>query len=473
MKPFLALFFFITSLCAEVMVDDYLNGPTTPTQNLRSQKGIMPKICDLNSSAALGEDIARGAMSAGIGAVSAEVIAEAYVGDRQLTEADRDFIERGVLLSQIGAIISASLLDLDVDTAATFGGIAARENTFNLKGPEIVPLTEEGITALRESLAQMQVENPALAKKIIAVQRIFNRYLSGEVSREKLAKGAVLLCVQLNDYMAKHPEGTAAMTTTLEYAGMLLNFAFKAQITLAAGPVGLAAACAVDQAVEAAVDTGLEALAKEAASLGKTKAQQERFYQAVRNVVGTGLLLVGASKMKGAVKGLKKPKDLGNKAFDKNNKAPYDPHAMEAMLKEGHGADAVKAHTIAPKSAPNAKLGKSGQPHPETGVPFDQRGFPNFEKHVIFETRIPDGVAKSKLREVHMKAATQDLKIQIEKGSVDVRKFNQAQLNAIMDGNSKIPDLTWHHHQETGRMHLIPEDLHTSTAHAGGFKSWK
>ena len=330
MKPFLALFFFITSLCAEVMVDDYLNGPTTPTQNLRSQKGIMPKICDLNSSAALGEDIARGAMSAGIGAVSAEVIAEAYVGDRQLTEADRDFIERGVLLSQIGAIISASLLDLDVDTAATFGGIAARENTFNLKGPEVVPLTEEGITALRESLAQMQVENPALAKKVIAVQRIFNRYLSGEVSREKLAKGAVLLCVQLNDYMAKHPEGTAAMTTTLEYAGMLLNFAFKAQITLAAGPIGLAAACAVDQAVEAGVERSIEAIAKEASSLGKTAAQQERFYQAVRNVVGTGLLLVGASKMKGAVKGLKFKAPHARNPHHKTN-----AHAAEAEVKVG------------------------------------------------------------------------------------------------------------------------------------------
>ncbi|QOG45742.1 HNH endonuclease [Neisseria gonorrhoeae] len=34
-------------------------------------------------------------------------------------------------------------------------------------------------------------------------------------------------------------------------------------------------------------------------------------------------------------------------------------------------------------------------------------------------------------------------------------------------GESKIPDYTWHHHQDTGRMQLINEGLHHDTYHIG------
>jgi len=32
----------------------------------------------------------------------------------------------------------------------------------------------------------------------------------------------------------------------------------------------------------------------------------------------------------------------------------------------------------------------------------------------------------------------------------------------------KIPDYTWHHHQDTGRMQLIETRIHTQTGHIGG-----
>ena len=35
-------------------------------------------------------------------------------------------------------------------------------------------------------------------------------------------------------------------------------------------------------------------------------------------------------------------------------------------------------------------------------------------------------------------------------------------------GKSKIPDYTWHHHQDTGRMQLVPEWEHSKTGHIGG-----
>ena len=34
-------------------------------------------------------------------------------------------------------------------------------------------------------------------------------------------------------------------------------------------------------------------------------------------------------------------------------------------------------------------------------------------------------------------------------------------------GTSEIPDYTWHHHQDTGRMQLINEDLYHDTGHIG------
>lgn len=41
-----------------------------------------------------------------------------------------------------------------------------------------------------------------------------------------------------------------------------------------------------------------------------------------------------------------------------------------------------------------------------------------------------------------------------------------------MKGKSKIGDYIWHHHQDTGRMQLIPTDIHKWVKHVGGFDLW-
>ncbi|RDE94474.1 hypothetical protein DPW03_10915 [Aggregatibacter aphrophilus] len=41
-------------------------------------------------------------------------------------------------------------------------------------------------------------------------------------------------------------------------------------------------------------------------------------------------------------------------------------------------------------------------------------------------------------------------------------------MSAIKAGKEKIPDYTWHHHQDTGRMQLIETRIHTQTGHIGG-----
>ena len=66
-----------------------------------------------------------------------------------------------------------------------------------------------------------------------------------------------------------------------------------------------------------------------------------------------------------------------------------------------------------------------------------------------------------------MRLATKNLAEAIRKGQVRSSSFNSEQLKAIGKGQAKIPDYTWHHHQDTGRMQLVPEKLHHDTGHIG------
>lgn len=67
-----------------------------------------------------------------------------------------------------------------------------------------------------------------------------------------------------------------------------------------------------------------------------------------------------------------------------------------------------------------------------------------------------------------MRLATKDLAEAIKRGEVRSSAFTTKQLKAIEKGESKIPDYTWHHHQDTGRMQLVPEWEHSKTGHIGG-----
>lgn len=33
-------------------------------------------------------------------------------------------------------------------------------------------------------------------------------------------------------------------------------------------------------------------------------------------------------------------------------------------------------------------------------------------------------------------------------------------------------DITWHHHEEAGRMQLVESNVHAKTGHTGGFSLW-
>ena len=75
-------------------------------------------------------------------------------------------------------------------------------------------------------------------------------------------------------------------------------------------------------------------------------------------------------------------------------------------------------------------------------------------------------------RNTHFRHATKDLNKAIERGEISSAQFNSEQLKAIAAGDSTIPNLTWHHHQDIGRMQLIPTNVHEELGHIGGYSIW-
>jgi phage-related protein len=145
----------------------------------------------------------------------------------------------------------------------------------------------------------------------------------------------------------------------------------------------------------------------------------------------------------------------------------YDPRAVRASLEEQYPG-AVTSTTVPPASAPNVRL--AGQRHPVTGIPFDTRGFPIFDHVAAFDTRIPSATSSVADRGLHFRTATSELRDAIRSGRISAGRFSADQLRAIEEGAEKVPGFTWHHHQDFGRMQLVPTDIHAPTTHIGGFR---
>ena len=147
----------------------------------------------------------------------------------------------------------------------------------------------------------------------------------------------------------------------------------------------------------------------------------------------------------------------------------YNPHGIRQYF-ENKFPGRVSSSTVPAPTMKNVKL--AGQIHSKTGIVFDQRGLPVFDKHVVYETKLPRDVSSIKKSRLHMTESTKDLKAQILAGKIDQTKFTEKQLEHIFSEKPKIDGLTWHHHQDIGRMQLIDEVLHTKMGHIGGMKLW-
>jgi hypothetical protein len=81
----------------------------------------------------------------------------------------------------------------------------------------------------------------------------------------------------------------------------------------------------------------------------------------------------------------------------------------------------------------------AGKKHPDTGIPFDSQGFPDFS-----------GVA------------THSVTVPHQGTPADYAAANRAAGLA-----STPPGMVWHHHQDGRTMQLLPEEIHKRTGHTG------
>lgn len=145
---------------------------------------------------------------------------------------------------------------------------------------------------------------------------------------------------------------------------------------------------------------------------------------------------------------------------------PYDSRDIRNQLEAKYGAENITSTTLPPASAPN--VGLAGRSHPVTGIPFDSRGLPIFDNVAAFDTRLSGRQFQAASYAQQMEMATRDLWAAIQRGEVSASSFTRSQLQQIQRGTAKIDDFTWHHHQDLGRMQLVPTQIHSKTAHAGG-----
>ena len=88
--------------------------------------------------------------------------------------------------------------------------------------------------------------------------------------------------------------------------------------------------------------------------------------------------------------------------------------------------------------------------HPNTDVPFDRDGFPDFSKNLYKDGKNDVIIKPTGNRELDFQAA------------------NEAA------GYTTTPKgYTWHHHQTKGRMQLVETEVHAKTGHTGGFSLHK
>ncbi|PTO77638.1 hypothetical protein CWN84_10590 [Vibrio splendidus] len=143
-----------------------------------------------------------------------------------------------------------------------------------------------------------------------------------------------------------------------------------------------------------------------------------------RNPVAAAIAAAARALLKKLLRDIakKKEKDAAKKqAKNSKNKAKSQGCVTKRARRNGHLA---------------------GGKHPETGIPFDKNGYPDFSS-----------------------VSKKDVKIEFT-GSrrKDVKAANET------GGFKKTPEgHVWHHHQDGKTMQLVPRDIYTKTGHDGGF----
>ncbi|HEZ6400405.1 TPA: polymorphic toxin MafB class 2 [Neisseria meningitidis] len=117
--------------------------------------------------------------------------------------------------------------------------------------------------------------------------------------------------------------------------------------------------------------------------------------------------------------------------------SPYHSRNIRSNLEQRYGKENITSSTVPPSNGKNVKL--ADQRHPKTGVPFDGKGFPNFEKNVKYDTKLDiqelsgGGIPKAKpvfdakpRWEVDRKLNKLTTREQVEKNVQETRRRSQS-----------------------------------------------
>ncbi len=117
--------------------------------------------------------------------------------------------------------------------------------------------------------------------------------------------------------------------------------------------------------------------------------------------------------------------------------SPYHSRNIRSNLEQRYGKENITSSTVPPSNGKNVKL--ADQRHPKTGVPFDGKGFPNFEKYVKYDTKLDiqelsgGGIPKAKpvfdakpRWEVDRKLNKLTTREQVEKNVQETRRRSQS-----------------------------------------------
>ncbi|MFE4024710.1 T7SS effector LXG polymorphic toxin [Priestia sp. YIM B13551] len=143
-----------------------------------------------------------------------------------------------------------------------------------------------------------------------------------------------------------------------------------------------------------------------------------------------------------------------NEFLPKKSRKPIQPREYKEMTINDDG---TKTYTLI--------SGKNGK---EYKVTYDIQGYPIFNS--VYEVNL--------VEELHLasdarqfRSLTKGLALEIEKNKLLAGKFNDAELRLISAG--EVPaSLTWHHHQDIGRMQLVDYYEHEVAKHTGGRAIW-
>ncbi|WP_169713674.1 HNH endonuclease [Paludifilum halophilum] len=142
---------------------------------------------------------------------------------------------------------------------------------------------------------------------------------------------------------------------------------------------------------------------------------------------------------------------------------------VETAIEKG---EKIKYVTYADGSKHKVIKGKyAGETHPKTGVPYDDNGFPIFDEWSKFEYQLDQSKYLASDTE-QFKEATRTLDDLLKRKPELEENFTDKQLKDIKAGKKKIRGLTWHHHQEPGKLQLVPTEIHQPTSHTGGRAIW-